>query len=70
MAKPWWKTSERPATLCCNDFWHAMSSGTDNEGYGALVHYYGGDFQIGNGMPEVEFCPWCGKKPAAPPGAE
>ncbi len=67
--KNWWNVNPpRPATLCCNDFWQAMQTGTDNEGYGSLVSYYGRAFHIGSGnLPEIAMCPWCGGKPTAPP---
>lgn len=43
---------------CCHDFKNAMRSGTDCEGYGALIDY---PRSIGCGLPDMNFCPWCGK---------
>ena len=40
----------------CQAFKDAQESGTDNESYGALVC----GKQIGCGLPDAEFCPWCG----------
>jgi hypothetical protein len=50
---------------CCNFMRHAQQSGTDNEGYGALVNYFGGSYSIGS-FTSFEFCPWCGKPVSNP----
>jgi len=49
---------------CCADWANAHESGTDNEGYGALIYYLDkGKPAIGSGgLPFVRFCPWCGAK--------
>jgi len=43
---------------CCENFYRAGCSGTDNEGYGAVVWSNGQ--RIGTGLPLISFCPWCG----------
>lgn len=46
---------------CCDDWAKAHQSGTDNEMYGALVHYPQPHTpHIGCDLPRVKFCPWCG----------
>lgn len=49
-----WKKA--PPTPCCEDWQNALTSGTDNEGYGPLII----SDTIGVGLPPVKFCPWCG----------
>lgn len=44
------------AEPCCDDWLNANKSGTDNEGYEALVS----GRRIGYELPPVKFCPWCG----------
>jgi len=53
--------------FCCSSFEHATRSGTDNEGYGSLLYTpdfdrITGIWMIGCGLPDISFCPWCGKK--------
>jgi len=46
---------------CCADMLHAHESGTDNEAYGSLVCYDSkGKPLIGDDLPPIRFCPWCG----------
>ncbi len=46
---------------CCANFAHAQEDGTDNEGWGKLIDYYGAnDANIGSDLPPIKFCPWCG----------
>ncbi len=40
----------------CQAWKDAQEYGADNESYGALVR----GKQIGCGLPDAEFCPWCG----------
>lgn len=61
---------------CCPSWLRAQSGGTDNEGYGALLHDYANPRRFGRveeprkpstwfmgcDMPQVQFCPWCGAK--------
>ena len=69
MSQFWWKCQPpRPPSLCCNPFWQAMQTGTDNESYGALVAYWDGEFHIGCNLPAITACPWCGGSPKAPDG--
>lgn len=48
---------------CCDNWAKAHEDGTDNEGYASLI-YYDHDERviIGNDLPAVNFCPWCGAK--------
>jgi hypothetical protein len=49
--------------VCCSDMAMAFCSGTDNEGYGAIAHCFGGSsnaIQIGCDLPPLRLCPWCG----------
>lgn len=46
---------------CCSTMLKAQESGTDNEGYGRLVSDYGDwSWHMGCGLPEFNYCPWCG----------
>jgi len=50
---------------CCASMILAHEGGTDNEGYGTLVYRpnrgpYEGRLSIGDGLPPIVFCPWCG----------
>ena len=49
---------------CCAAFWKAWTSGTDNEGWGKLFSVDDREkpaaVLVGDGMPPVKFCPWCG----------
>ena len=45
---------------CCETWRLAHQNGTDNEGYEALVFYDDGQAKIGDRLPNVAFCPWCG----------
>lgn len=47
---------------CCTTFEDAQIAGTDNEGYGALIRKFSTGYRIGSNLPEISFCPWCGKK--------
>lgn len=40
----------------CQSMKNAQESGTDNEGYSSLIK----GKHIGSGLPDIEFCPWCG----------
>ena len=56
-------TERRDKLECCEPMIKAQESGTDNEAYGALISYYGGnDAGVGCDLPPITFCPWCGKK--------
>ncbi len=49
--------------VCCSDMVMAFSAGTDNEGYGAIAHCFGGSsnsIRIGCDLPALKLCPWCG----------
>lgn len=48
-------------TACCSEFLRAQESGSDNEGYGRLISCANGLWQIGDGLPPLAYCPWCGK---------
>ena len=53
--------SKQPATVCCQDFAQALESGSDNEGYGPLIQFYGDGWHMGGGpLGPFEWCPWCG----------
>lgn len=41
---------------CCETWTMAHGSGTDNEGYEALIS----DGRMGYELPPLRFCPWCG----------
>ena len=46
---------------CCEDFKAARRKGTDNEGYNELIlKGHPADWFIGDGLPVMRFCPWCG----------
>lgn len=48
--------------ICCDNFDKAMESGTDNEGWGRLIRPLDdGTFKIGSDLPDIAYCPWCGK---------
>lgn len=48
---------------CCGRWRAAHEDGTDNEGYGQLVHYRRGTPRVGTNIRGfsivVKFCPWC-----------
>lgn len=46
-------------SYCCSDFEAATKKGTDNEGYWALVEFYGGEWIIGTDLLPILRCPWC-----------
>lgn len=48
------------AQPCCQPWQDAHEAGTDHEGYEPLIWYDGGNAYIGDGLPMVRFCPWCG----------
>ena len=51
---------------CCTAWEQAQQSGTDNEGYGALLYFVADDEpRFGCNLPTVENCPWCGKSKSA-----
>lgn len=45
---------------CCEDYFNAGRSGTDNEGYSSAIHC--DDRTIGGYDKIINFCPWCGKQ--------
>lgn len=45
---------------CCAAFKAAQESGTDNEGYGALLHDLDGRWSMGCDLPSIDYCAWCG----------
>jgi phage terminase large subunit-like protein len=47
---------------CCSSWVKAHTDGTDNEGYMQLVWNKRGVFYIGDTLPPVIYCPWCGYK--------
>jgi hypothetical protein len=49
---------------CCDGLSQAIVNGTDNEGWGAAIHFYNdtGRLKIGCVEYEVTRCPFCGKK--------
>lgn len=46
--------------LCCDAFLLANMLGTDNESYGCLIYGKKRPFMMGDGLPPIKFCPWCG----------
>lgn len=52
----------------CMEFNEAQQPCTDNEGYGALLRVWDGEWRIGSlSLNPIAFCPWCGGKvPSAP----
>lgn len=46
---------------CCKSFGDAQESGTDNEGYGALIFVEKDYVSIGCNLPNINYCPYCGK---------
>lgn len=54
----------RDFIVCCDDFAKALMSGTDNEGYGPLIYFHDDYWMMGDNLPTLEFCPWCGKSVA------
>ncbi len=49
---------------CCENFYNATKSGTDNERYGPAINtsYTFEGFQIGSIEDVICYCPWCGVK--------
>jgi len=47
---------------CCDAWEAAQQAATDSSGYGSLIEYYNGGWQIGLGLPAIKYCPWCGTK--------
>jgi len=57
-------------TECCDAFRTALEAGTDSEEYMSLIEFKKGDWEAGNCLPPMVFCPWCGAKLEPPkPGA-
>ena len=48
--------------VCCAEFQDAMQPGTDNEGYEKLIWIKEGRYSTGDGLPAMNFCPWCGTR--------
>lgn len=49
--------------LCeCDAFRNATRSGTDSEGYGSLIFRTTDGWEMGDGLPALAYCPWCGKR--------
>ena len=48
--------------VCCNDMSQAFDDGTDSEGYEPLLCERDGMIDVGDGLSNIEYCPWCGKK--------
>ena len=49
--------------VCCEIFADATKGGTDNEGYGRLIHKAdSGKWKTGQALPDIGHCPWCGKQ--------
>lgn len=46
--------------FCCTNFENARKTGTDNEGYGKLIHRIGEKYFIGVDLESIVYCPWCG----------
>jgi hypothetical protein len=55
-------TTQPPDYCYCTTFEAAQETGTDNEGYAALLKPDMGFWKIGCGLPRISFCPWCGSK--------
>ena len=53
--------NETKELKCCPPMITAQKSGTDNEGWGPLIERFGGAWDIGCGLPDLQYCPWCGK---------
>ena len=47
-------------TICCGSWFEAYETGTDNEGYGPLAYAKPSGEFIGDALPPVKYCPWCG----------
>ena len=47
--------------VCCEGFHMALQGGTDNEGYGPLLSHWHGEWRVGLDLPEIQYCPWCGR---------
>jgi hypothetical protein len=59
-----------PVVSCCDDFEKARQPETDNEGFGSLIEVTWRPevtiFTIGQDLPGLRFCPWCGHDHKAP----
>jgi len=57
----------KPLIVGCCEIWRkALTDGTDNEGWGALIHIRSRKkAYIGSIKQAAKFCPWCGTKRAA-----
>lgn len=52
----------------CMEFNEAQQPCTDNEGYGALLRVWDGEWRIGSlSLNPIAFCPWCGGKVTTAP---
>lgn len=60
--------NNEPKQTCCEQWAKAHESGTDNEGWGALIHarHYNDEPTAGLGLDSVRFCPWCGTPKGVP----
>jgi len=65
------RVGARQVDVCCQAFANAMQTGTDNEGYGALIDLVDSDapctWVMGVGLPQPFHCPWCGADPNVTP---
>ncbi len=64
-ARIWMGNGYESKPVCCVSMATAFSHGSDNEGYGSLLHSWGGNkterlIGIGSDLPPLKYCPWCG----------
>lgn len=46
--------------VCCKQFTDALEYGTDGYSYGAAIEWAHNNWRIGNRLPPILYCPWCG----------
>jgi hypothetical protein len=49
-----------PTTFCCDNLRNAFDVHTDNEGWGPLAKVEANLIHIGDELPPIRYCPWCG----------
>jgi len=49
-------------TYCCPTFRAALTPGTDSEGWQQLIWDEDGVVEMGQNLPQINFCPWCGSR--------